>query len=350
MNDTEATNAGPNPGDPTPPSSPEEGRRPDASIDSLSTIYERDLPDPVAGLVREYDEVVGIRDSFVWKWYYTIAPEYRLSCVAPERERAVRQDKLIAVLFTTLLDDFAEREGHDDTFATAKRIPFAAEQVDPDAVAGDTEHVRFTAAVWDALIDRLADAPRHEEFADVLRFDLGQTVTSMEYAELASAKPALANPTESMRYGAQNMMMFVTLAIDLMNSPGFDTDDLGTLRAVTQEVQKLARIGNWVSTWERELDEGDVAAGVFAHALDRGVVTHEELAALEADTGSAALRAAVRGRIDEAGTETRLLAEWWERYDALRAREFDVESVDLDAYVAGMEPILGYHLASRGHK
>ncbi len=45
----------------------------------------------------------------------------------------------------------------------------------------------------------------------------------------------------------------------------------------------MARIGNWITTWKRELKEGDLSSGVFAYAVSKNVVNSEELKKLNED-------------------------------------------------------------------
>ena len=52
----------------------------------------------------------------------------------------------------------------------------------------------------------------------------------------------------------------------------------------------------------------------------------------------------------EHGVEEAFLAEWDDRHAAVSSRDYDVETVDTDQFLRGMETVMEYHLASRGMK
>ncbi len=318
-------------------------------ITDVGTILERDLPTPISSLIDEYDDVIGFRDRFLFKWLHTVMPHFTLPSVPNDRLERVRGDKSVATLFITLLDDFGERDGYEETFSALKCLPEGKSPSIVEVPNDESEYVSFTRRVWERLLDRLADAPRFDEFKDVLLFDFRQAINAIEYSGLVNDNLSMMNPTESMVYCPQNMLLYPLVDIDLMYSPEFDSGEFGVLREVVGEAQKLARIGNWVTTWERELDERDFSAGVYSYAVDEGIVSPHELQRLR-ESDDRSLREEVHERLHDSGIERRLLDEWGERYAALRNRDHGIESVDIDAFVAGMRTVLSYHLASRGYK
>jgi hypothetical protein len=241
----------------------------------------------------------------------------------------------------TVLDDLVER--HDDraTFVEASRLPHDPDSVDPGRAAVDADQFRFIEDCWHTFETGVADAPRHEEFADVLAYDVRQTTNAMDYSSVVNRHPRIANLRGSRRYGAHNMVMFPYADVDLMYSPGFGLEDFGELRDLLWDLQELARIGNWVTTWEREVREGDFTAGVVTHALQEDIVTPTDLH----EDPAGAIESIRRHDVEEHFRE-----RWQSRYRDIRSREFDTESVDLDALVGGMETVFEYHLASRGRK
>ncbi|GCF14876.1 hypothetical protein Harman_28110 [Haloarcula mannanilytica] len=311
--------------------------------DLLEEVRTTDLPDRVEELADEYERVCGERDRFLWQWIYSLFPEFTLSSVDTDHADHVRTQKTILTMYVTILDDIVENDGDRDTFAEARRLVQNPSAVDPSCAAVSEEYFSFIQRVWREFESGLTDAPRVDEFYDVFTYDMRQTLNAMDYSAVVNENPRIANLSGAESYGAHNMVMFPYAAVDLMYSQEFDLADYGTVRDLIWDLQEMARIGNWLTTWEREVKEGDYTAGIVVLALQEGFVTPEEL---ENPDGKDELIDKIKAERFEAKFRDR----WAEIYQSVRDREFDTESVDLDALVQGMETVFQYHEASRGHK
>lgn len=309
----------------------------------LAEIQRVDLPDRVARLVDEYEALNGERDRFLWRWMYSLFPAFTLSSVAEEHGQTVRTQKMILTMFVTILDDLVDSRGDRQTFDEARRLVQDPAAVDRSRVAVSDEYFDFIEQLWTEFADGLNDAPRNDEFEDIFDYDCRQTLNAMDYSAVVNENPRIANLGGAEHYDAHNMVMFPYADVDLMYSPTFDLADFGTVRDLLWDLQEMARIGNWLTTWEREIPEGDYSAGIVVLALQEGIVTPEELEAAEDDS------AAVIERIRAADVEATFRDRWTQRYRAVRDREFDTESVDLTALVDGLETVSQYYEASRGH-
>lgn len=308
--------------------------------DPLAEVAAVELPPTVRDLAEEYDRHFEERDRFLWRWIYALFPEFTLSCVGDEAR--ARELKTVLTMYVTVLDDLVEQRGDRDTFREASRLPEGA-GIDPARAPVDADTFAFIERLWQTVEAGLEEAPRYEEFADVFAYDLRQTRNAIEYSTVVNENPHLANLTGARRFGAHNMVMFAYADVDLMFSPEFALADYGPLRDLLWDLQELARIGNWVTTWEREVLEGDYTAGIVVLALQEGIVSPAELRAAD-DHGT------VVETIREHGLEERFRERWLDRYESVLDRSVSAESVDLDALVAGMETVYQYHLASRGYK
>jgi hypothetical protein len=210
--------------------------------------------------------------------------------------------------------------------------------------------VAFAKKVWTTLVERLADAPQYDRYAPLFRFDVRQVCTAIEYSTLVIDSPELATMADLERYETHNMGMHSYLDIDLMHASADHTGSLSLLREAVDAGQRMARIGNWLSTWERELREGDVSSGVVVAALERGVVDPAELPAADGEADVSAEADGLIDRIVDHGFESELLEEWNEEYRRLRALSERSDAVDLGPFVEGTKDVLRYHLASRGYK
>ena len=295
-----------------------------------------ELPAAVAEHVAYYEAAVGDRDRFVWKWVAAQLDRFRLPTVA--NETATRETKLLLTVYVTTVDDTVERRGDRATFEYARELPCRVGE--PTVPAGaDEATVAFLTDLWGAIETRLRAAPRYEEFAELFEYDLRQVWNAIDYSRVFNATPSVATLDELRRYDAHNMVVFPYAGIDLAHSPSFDRSELGALRALLWELQVMARIGNWLSTWEREVTEGDYASGVVARAADRGIVDPAD-----------GTRESLRSTVAAHDVEADLLDEWDRTRTVAEARADRVTSFDAHRLVDGMSEILGQHLASHGLK
>lgn len=305
-------------------------------IEEISSVR---LPEPVVELAREYDTVFGDRDRFLWQWIYSLFPEFTLSSVADSEASHVRTQKTVLTMYITVLDDLVESREDRQTFEEARRLA-RGEPVDPDRAAVSPDQFAFIERVWETFESGVADAPRHEAFADIFEYDLQQTTNAVDYSAVLNAHPSIANLDGAKRYDTHNMAMFPYADVDLMYSPAFELSEFGALRDLLWDLQELARIGNWLTTWEREVRGGDYTAGVVVLALEEGILTPEELRASDDAIET----------IEDHDIEQRFERRWRSKYRAVGQRNYDVSSVDIDALVDGMGTVFEYHLASRGYK
>ena len=307
-----------------------------------------ELPTAVREFADRYDHLIGNRDRFLWKWIFNLFDKFTLTSVPNREHSTVYEQKTLLTIFVTVLDDLAESDADQATFDAGRRIPFGADVADhggsvTDAV--DHDVLGYLADLWEAIDAAVRDTPRHADFIDIFEYDLRQTFNSMEYSGLVNDNPAMANRAETERYDAYNMTMLPYACIDLMHSPSFDRSELGTLRSILCDLQQMARIGNWVTTWERELGEGDISSGVVVCALKRDILDYEEI--VDAERRDVELLA---DRIRSHGIEAEFTREWELRDRTVRKRASEVKSVDVEQIVDGIETVMNHHLASEGYK
>ena len=316
---------------------------------AIEHVQNETLPESMTELVNEYESTIGDREAFLWKWAYHLFPKITLSSVPPQRVDQLRNDKLVGLMFVSVLDDTAEKHGDKATFEEAAKIPFDHQTVNYDREGIDRGVVEFASTLWDTLAPALNDAPRSAEFEEVLRFDITQTLNAMEYSFVANENIEFMTGSELRTYDAHNMMLFVFADIDLAHSPAFDRSELSKLRRVITRAQRMVRIGNWITTWERELSEGDFTSGIVAYALENGIVTVDELRSLRTEPDTATVEQ-VCDRIREHAIEEEFFRQWADELAVARQFEDEVDSVDLGAYLDGIESVMEYHLTSRGLK
>ncbi|MFC7082446.1 hypothetical protein [Halorussus caseinilyticus] len=313
-----------------------------AEVESISG---HELPPEVQALIDEYDTFEGSRDSFLWKWVHRLTPHFTFSFVPDEHVTDVRTVKTLATIFITILDDFLEKDRDRETFDEAAKIPHSAYEMDADREEVQTEQLEFAQLVWDELQSVLDDAPRSEFYLPLFRFDTQQAVNAIEYSYFLGQYPELANYQELTVHESHNVMMFAYADIDLMYAPALPTDDLAQLRRMVWEAQMMARIGNWVATWEREIHETDFSSGPVIYALEEGLLTYEDLQRLR---DNPEYQAEVVERLRDADVDAAFFERWQSHYEELERLAEDLSSIDASSYVEGMETVLRYFIWGKG--
>lgn len=321
----------------------------DETWEEMRTLRDQPLPAAIQPIVERYREMRGSRDVFIWKWVHELNPHFTFPIVPPDHADRVRNLKTVGTLFVTLLDDVLEKEHDLATFRQASKAPFPGREPEPHRDGVDAEYVGFTTDVWEWIDDQLRSGHDYGRYIDFLQYDLKYTLGAIEYSHLVTESPATTGIEEHVQREAHNMMMYPYLNIDLMFASDVRPDHVSVLRQAVYHAQRMARIGNWISTWRRELGEGDFSAGPIVYAVDQGIVSRDDLRRID-EAGSEALIESVADQIERAGIESYFLDRWQDHYEDLVAIRDDFRPVDLTPFVEGMCQVLRYHVASTGLK
>lgn len=284
---------------------------------------------------------VGKRDLYLWRWTGCAVDWLTLSCVKPELRRGVCETKLLAAMFNVLLDDLIDQRHDPDAMRDVMRL------MSDDAAAAAVvsrlgAYGEFTRRVWCEIWTRAAGYPRFKEFQRLLLYDFKQLGNTVDYSELLYRHPSLINETEHDLYSPHGMMVACAATLDLMCSPDFEVEELGRLREVLWHANSMARIGNLMTTWQREIGDDDFSSGVFAHAVSGGWLTPDDLSSANRDRIEAAVR--------ESGGEREYAERWRRHRERLMEMSNRLRSVSVKSLAEGLERLFASELVSRGRK
>ena len=281
------------------------------------------------------------RGRYLWDWVDHGLELTVLPGVGSRFESAAHEAKFLGVLLTVILDDIAD--GGASPGVVAHVCAAALNGQPADRVPGDYHpEVRLARAIYLRVQHIAASLPGFGPLREFLDFDYAQLATAMRYAALVNATPTAVNRVENRAYLGHNMHMMISGTIDLMARPHPLLDELGVLRELLHVGQRMGRIGNAVTTWERELGDGDVTSAIFAELSRLSGQSVPTLARLDA--------ASLRTLEAEVGAEASLLELWRRDHGKARQLADRVRSFDATRFVRGLEQLLQHHLASRGHK
>lgn len=290
--------------------------------------------------VETYGEV-GKRNPYLWRWARRGVELTTLPFVRDELRADVCDSKVLSIMLCVLLDDVADEHGKSRLLDCLFQI--MAERSMPDLTSLSAEERGYTELVrrlTDEYEERIARYPRHERYAELLRYDAAQFVNTLRYSHLLNRNIHLLNLAEHDLYLPHNMHMMSFATLDLMCSHDFPDQELGKLREAIWHAQCMGRIGNLLSTWRREVKQRDFTSGVFARAVMQGDLTIEQLS--EAD--AAGIERAIDG-----GRHEQYFVERWQRHrHCFQRAATRIEAVDLEGLVESHDRFLQMHLSSRG--
>ena len=238
-------------------------------------------------------------------------------------------------MIDAIFDDTADRE--KDWEKTAKLSDIILRGCHPE-----NQIEIFLLDLWRHINSELKNLPAYKYYKTLFHFDLIQMINSMYYSCLINQNLHLLNFTENRIHTAPNMIIYLYIDVDLMASPSFDRNELGRLREMLWYVQQMARIGNWITTWKRELKERDFSSGVFAYAISNDILRSGELRKLD--------ESEIISRIESSRVIEQLFKIWKENQQKALSISENLKSVDGLAFLKGFENLMKFHLASEGFK
>jgi len=299
------------------------------------------LSDEVKYFVDKYEKIIGERDVFLWKWLGPIFNEtgVTLSTVNSSLIPELTHTKIIMTMFATILDDVAD--SHQDKKLLNAMIDSVLSGKIKDGFENN-EKVKFLLEAWNHIISKIEKYPRYEEFKDIFMYDVKQLLNCINYSCLTNENPHIVNLLEMQNYDCHNMVVFLYNGLDIMASPELDKNELPHLRTAFWYAQQMARIGNWLSTWKREIKEGDISSGVFGYLFSNNIISMDDVKNIPNEE--------LINRIEKSEMKEYFLGVWKENHNKLSSMKEKIHSVNIDSYVNGLENVIKFHMASEGLK
>jgi len=298
------------------------------------------LSDYVKYFINEYNKVFAHRNEYLWKWLGIIYGEtgVTLSTVDNNYNKSITDSKIILTMAFSVLDDLSEY--YKDEGLLNKIFEIIQ---NPDGEIDNSEKMLvFYKDIWNYFIKTISEYPRYEEFKDIFWYDFNQVINSVKYNIIAGKHPEMINLREMQNYDCHNMIVFLLNGIDLMVSPDFNKEDLPLMRTAFWHAQQMARIGNWLSTWKREIKEKDLCSGVVGFALSNGVISIEDFKNQKDEE--------IITKIENSTVKDYFYKYWMNNFEEIKQLKYKIKSVDIDAYTTGLNNLIKLHMASEGYK
>lgn len=294
------------------------------------------LSDVVKSFIDEYEELFPRRIRFEWNFLGTIFKEsgVTLSTVEEMYLSPITDCKILICLLYIILDDVAEVE--KDATLLHRMIHTLTNDDQTHDQKYDMQIV-FLKKLWDFISIQMSRLPRYSEFIDVFRYDFNQVMNSAEYSCLVNTHPEIINSTEMDIYDSYGMIVYLLNGIDLMASPGFDKEELPQLRTIFWHAQQIARIGNTIGTWKREIKEKDFSSGVLAYMLTNRFLKLHEIETLDEEE--------LESIIERTHVIDYLIEKFDVEIQSMHRIKDCIRSLNINTYIKGIYNMMKFHMA-----
>jgi hypothetical protein len=309
----------------------------------IKNVQDAKLPPELHKWIREYKKV-GERNDFLWKWIFRGTKIFTDDRGNKKYLNDLLNVKLLLFVLDTFLDDIADKYKNKRLLNEALKVPFAQKYIEFNKLnSREKKDLHFTITIWGQIQKIIKTFPRFKEFKDVFDYDVLQLLNTLKYSYLVHKNNYLYNSNEAWTYLPHSMQVITNITLELMCSLNFKLEELGKLRKVAWYAQRMSRIGNWVSTWEREIYEEDYTSGVYIYAIENKIIIPEELF-----NKKNSLR--IIKRIRDSKIENKLLIEWEKNYIEINKLSREIKSINIAKMLSSLEKIIAFHLSSRGYK
>lgn len=273
-------------------------------------------------LVTKYETVSQIRDRRLFTNF--LVNGYKLttlSSVSSKRINDVIFAKVCLGMIITLYDDLADNpQYYNPNLLRSLYLLNVGHHTFLKPILNPEDQVTYDLALFlfANLEKSIESFPNYNSMIEILAFDIQHVFLANRYSELITANPSMRNMSESKSMGPYNMGMVAAGIIDLMASSYADLSELGLIREFLIKGQRLGRIGNLVSTYQREVQEGDVTNEIM---LDPKGSNHYKNV---------------------------LMKEFYEGLVEIKNLDNSIKSIDLNLYVEGLSKLYHLHIDLEG--
>jgi hypothetical protein len=243
----------------------------------IEEIQKIKLPPELQKWVEEYKKVWE-RNEFFWKFIYRINQTITPFNIPKVYQNSVIKIKFLTVMFIVLIDDIVDKTQNKRLLNKILKIPFYQNYLEFDQFTKkEKEYLKFTKKLWNYINKIIKKYPKYKAFKNIFEYDIKQVLNAMNYAYLVNKNPYLINRTEYLLYSPHTLQGMINCTLDLMCFPKFNVKELSKVREIFWRAQTIVRIGNCLSTWEREFKEGDLTSGIFAYTVSFNLLNINDL-------------------------------------------------------------------------
>ncbi len=308
---------------------------PEKIQEEIASIQKIVLPPHLQGWVDSYEKV-GERDRFTWKIFFRFSQEIHYVSGIQPHQKSLQEIRFLITMFIMLLDDIVDQNQSTRLLNKLLKIPFTERYSRTLLNSKEKEYFNFTLKVWCRFNRLIEEAPQYERLKDIFFFDIQQIVNAMEYSHLINNNVYLINKTEYWLYPPHTMQLVAGAFIDIMHLSKLRYNELGIAREIIWQALKMARIGNCLGTWEREMNDNDFTSGIYAYAINLGILNSDDLSKPNKET--------ITIKIKESIIENQLFDEWEKCYREILKLGNQITIINVAELLRCLEKLLTFEI------
>lgn len=220
-----------------------------------------------------YSTIFAHRTRYLWAWIETA---FQLTSLKIPNEYSLLAHSLKCriIFLAILLDDICDVEQSEKQLYMGLSILTGF----VPSKDGDTLYLLIY-DLWVSISHDIENTPNYNLLCQDIRQACKKLSDSFVYG-LSALKRLLAG--EKIWHFYLNIIphsncIYLAGLIDLLYTPLLSSIDLGVAKHLLENTQKMAQIGNWLSTYEREVKQNDFSSGVIIFGLEKGWLNYNQI-------------------------------------------------------------------------
>ncbi len=329
-------------------------------------------------IINEYNKAsTGLkikRKEYLWKW---IMVGFRATTILNRSNKYYNESeksKFISVLLIVLLDDLAENLQNKNLLNLANAIVLKEFDhfIEHGAVSQNTflkpsgsyspaekKYLFFIQKTTRKILINLNSLPNFNPLKHVFCkywqkviecFDF--TLNTNNFVKNQSV-PKVEKYFKSLKYSryteifGHNMHVILAMIIDLMCLTKIDKKEIKLIIKISEEAQAMGRIGNWLSTWKREIAEKDFSNGILIYSVNNRKIDIKDIKKYINKKNKKSANQLIK-KIEESDVIDYFLNKWKKHRDKMEIMSKKVKIFPTDRYIKGADLFLKLHLKNEG--
>lgn len=139
-----------------------------------------------------------------------------------------------------------------------------------------------------------------------------------------------------------NMHVILAMIIDLMALRKINKKEIGFSIKISEEAQVMGRIGNWLSTWKRELREKDFSSGIAIYCINNGIIKINDIKSYVLNNDNLIEKRLIK-QIERSGAAKYFLSKWSSCRQRIESYSQKITIFSTKKYLHGAKLFLDLH-------